>query len=346
MKARIAGIATITAVALTAIVMAPAFSQTGSNKVVVAQGTDSLIFMPAYVAKAKGYFAEEGLDGEIKIFRGGVQALAGVMAGDAQVYIGPPSTAMKAIEKGQDITVYAANMTQIPTNIVIQGDVAKSRNITASSTIEDRLKALRGLTMGVNAAGSAPDQVLRFAARSVGIDPDKDMRVSPVGAGAALIGSFEQKRIDGFAFSSPASDIAVDRFGGLMVVNFAKGEYEPLRGFLYLSLISRTDWLKQDPQRAAKTVRAFWKAQKLINEKPEEARAAVRTFFPSMDEEAFNGGFAANAITIPATVRIDRKSVVMNKEFSEAVENIKLNVDVDKVFTNEYVDLAEKMGKI
>jgi NitT/TauT family transport system substrate-binding protein len=333
------------AVALAILAASSTGAAAQSNKVVVAQGTDSLIFLPAYVAKAKNYFADEGLDGEIKIFRGGVQALAGVMSGDAHVYLGPPSTAMKAIIKGQDLKVYGALMDQIPTNIVIQGNVARKVNISSASPITDKIAALKGLTLGVNAAGSAPDQVLRYTLRTAGLDPDRDAKISPVGAGSALIAQFEQKRIDGFAFSSPASDIAVERFGGVMVINFAKGEYDPLRGFLYLGLISREDWLKENPDRSARVVNAFWRALKLIKEKPDEARAAVRTFFPKMNEDDFNAGFAANALAMPAMPEVKRRSVELNREFSKVVEGIDLDLDPAKVFTNDYVNAAAKLPK-
>jgi len=313
-----------------------------SNRVVVAQGTDSLIFLAGYVAKAKGYFAEEGLEGDVRVFRGGVQALAAVMSKDADVYLGPPSTAMKAIKAGQDVTVFGNVMDQIPTNIVIQGSIAKAKGISKDSPILDRVKALKGLTIGVNAAGSAPEQVLQYTLRTAGLDPEKDVKIVPAGAGAALIGSFEQKRIDGFAFSSPASDIAIDKFGGLMVVNYGKGEYEPLRGFLYLGLIARTDWLNENPDRAARTVRAFGKALKLIRDKPDEARAAARTFFKDMDEAAFNQGFAANAAAMPDNPRVDRHSVELNRDFAQTVEKIQLDVNIDRVYTNRFVDLAEK----
>ena len=326
--------------AAAALLSGPAAAQ--SNRVVVSQGTDSLIFLAAYVAKAKGYFAEEGLQGDVRIFRGGVQALAAVMSKDAEVYLGPPSTAMKAIKAGQDVTVFGNVMDQIPTNIVIQGSIAKAKGVTATSPMIDRIKALKGLTIGVNAAGGAPEQVLQFTLAAAGLDPTKDVKIAPVGSTAALLGSFEQKRIDGFAFSSPASDVAVERFGGLMVVNYGRGEYEPLRGFLYLGLIARTEWLNEDPDRAARTVRVFAKALKLIRDKPDEARAAVRTFFKDMEEPAFNQGFAANAAAMPDNPRIDRHSVELNKEFAEAVEKIQLNVEIDRVFTNRFVDLAAK----
>lgn len=316
-------------------------AQSSTNKVGIAQGADSFIYLPAYVAKAKNYFAEEGLDGTITVYRGGVEALSGVISGASQIYLGPPSTAMKAIVKGQDLKTYGAVLSQVPTNIVVQGDVAKKKNITSASSMADKLNALRGLTMGINSPGSASDQLLRYTAKLAGIDPDREMKISPVGADAALIASFEQKRIDGFAWPSPASDLAIKKFGGVMVVNFAKGEYEPLRGFLYVSLISRTDWLTENPDRAVKVVRAFGKAQRLINEKPEEARAALRTFFPNMDEAAFNDGFEANAVAIPSSLRIDPRSVELTKTFAESVENIKLDVDIKNVYTNAYVDRAE-----
>jgi NitT/TauT family transport system substrate-binding protein len=224
---------------------------------------------------------------------------------------------------------------------VIQGDVARTKNISNASRIEDKIKALRGLTIGINAPGSASDQVLRYTARLGGIDPDREMKIVPVGGDSALIASFEQKRVDGFAWPAPASNLAVKKYGGVMVVNYTKGEFEPLRGFLYVSLISRTDWLNSNSDVATRLVRAFTKAQKLINEQPDEARAALRTFFPNMDVDAFNDGFSANAAAVPATLRIDPRSVALNKQFSEAVEAIKLDVDVANVFTNAVVDRAE-----
>lgn len=334
MKMNIAAISAVAALAFAS----PAMAQ--SNRVYIAQGTDSLIYLAGYVAKAKGYFAEEGLEGDVKIFRGGVQALAAVMSKDADVYLGPPSTAMKAINNGQNVTVFGNIMAQIPTNIVIQGDVAKAKGLTKDSPIDDKIKALKGLTIGVNAVGSAPDQVLQYTLRTAGLDPQKDVRISPVGSTTALIGSFEQKRIDGFAFSSPASDLAVEKFGGLMVVNYAQGEYEPLNGFLYLGLIARTEWLNENPERAAKTVRVFAKSLRLIKEKPDEARAAVRTFFKDMDEKAFNQGFAANAAAVPNEPSIPPRSVELNRDFLAMVEGIKFEKSLDTVYTNRFVEQA------
>lgn len=311
-----------------------------SNRLNIAIGADSLIYLAAYIAQERGYFKEEGLVSDIKVFRGGVQALAGVMSKDAEVYLGPASTAMKALIAGQDLLVFGNVMDQIQTNIVIQGDVAKKKGVSSSSTMTDRIKALKGLTLGVNAVGSATDQVLRYTLKTNGINPDADVRISPVGAGAALIGSFEQRRIDGFAFSSPASDMAIEKFGGMMVVNYATGEYEPLRGFLYLGLISRRDWLEENPDRAARTLRAFGKALKLIKEKPAEARASLRTFFKDMDEKSFNQGYDANAAAVPAEPRLTARSVELNVDFLEKVEGIKYSKPLDTVYTNKYVDIA------
>jgi NitT/TauT family transport system substrate-binding protein len=331
----------LVAVALTLVVSGPAFA--GSNRVYVAIGTDSLIYLAAYVAKERGYFAEEGLQGDIKVFRGGIQALAAVISGDADVYLGPPSTAMKAINAGQNVIVFGNVMDQIPTNIVIQGDIAKKKGINSASSMADRIQALKGLTIGVNAVGGAPDQVLQYTLRAQGIDPQKEVVIAPVGGPSALVGSFEQKRIDGLAFSSPASDLAVEKFNGVMVVNYAVGEYEPLRGFLYLGLIARHDWLDEDSNRAAHTVRAFAKALTLIKTKPDEAREALRKFFPDMDEDALKKGFAANAAALPSEPSVSPHSVELNADFLEKIEGIKYGKPLDTVFTNRFVDLSKRL---
>jgi NitT/TauT family transport system substrate-binding protein len=304
--------------------------------------TSSLIYMPSYVAVSKGYFKDEGLDAEIRIFRGGAQALAAVISGDAHIYVGVPSTAMQAVAKGQAVKVYAAVMNQLSMDVILQGDVAKSKGITPVSTQEARIQALKGLSLGVNASGGSPDQVLRFMLKKAGIDAEKDVTISPVGDNAATLAVFSRKRIDGFLLSPPTSDIAVSKFGGTKIFSFSKGEYEPLSGILYLGLISRADWLAANPDRSARIVRAIWRAEKLIQENPAEATEATRTFFSALDKEAFEGGAVAVMEAIPNNPRIEARSMEISKSFNEIVSGEKFDVDLSAVYTNEYVDLAAK----
>lgn len=325
-----------------AILLAVAVTGPVRSEPLIIGHTSSLIFMPSYVAVAKGYFKDEGLDAEIRVFRGGAQAMAAVISGDAHIYVGVPSTAMQAVAKGQAVKVYAAVMNQLSMDVILQGDVAKSKGITSASTQEARIQALKGLTMAVNATGGSPDQVLRFVLTKGGMVPEKDVTISPVGDNAAILAAFSRKRVDGFFLSPPTSDIAVEKFGGTKIFSFSKGEYEPLAGILYLGLISRADWLAANPERSAKIVRALWRALKLIHDDPVEATSATRQYFSELDKQAFEGGAAAVREAIPNNPRVEARGMELSRSFSDAVNGEKFNGDLSSVYTNEYVDRAAK----
>ena len=312
-----------------------------SNKIVIGH-TRSMIFIPSYVAIAKGYFKEEGLDAEITFFRGGAQALAAVVSRDAHIYVGVPSTAMQAITKGLDVMVYGATMDQLSMDVVVQGDLAKQKGLTPASTQAARIQALKGLTIGINAGGGSPDQVMRFVLNKEGINPERDVTISPMGDNNAVLAAFGRKRVDALFFAPPISDLAVQKFGGTRIFSFAKGDYEPLRGILYLGLISRGDWVAENPERTARIVRAFWRAQKLLRERPAEAMEATRGYFTELDKEAFESAFNANRDAIPATPRIEQRGMEISRQFNEAVNGEKFNLDLTKVYTNRFVDMAAK----
>lgn len=316
-------------------------SMAQSNKIVIGH-TRSLIFIPSYVAVAKGYFKEEGLNAEITFFRGGAQALAAVISRDAHIYVGVPSTAMQAISKGLDVTVYGATMDQLSMDVVIQGDLARQKGISPASTQAAKIQALKGLTIGINAGGGSPDQVMRFLLNKEGFNSERDVTISPVGDNSAVLAAFGRKRVDVLFQAPPTSDLAVQKFGGTRIFSFAKGDYEPLRGILYLGLISRADWVAENPERTARIVRAIWRAQKLLRERPAEAMEATRTYFTELDKDAFEAGFNANRDAIPATPRIEHRGMEISRQFNEVVSGEKFNLDLSKVYTNRYVDLAAK----
>ncbi len=329
-------------VALAALMMLAPVPAAALDRVVVAQATDSLLFMSTYVAQGKGYFRDEGIDFELNILPGGPQALAAVISGNADVYLGIPTTAMKARLKGQDLKVFATLVSEVFSNIVIQGDVAARRGITPATPAKERLAALRGLSLGVNAIGAAPEQVLRYSMRSVGLDPDRDATIVPAGDGAALLGAFQQKRIDGLVFSSPVSDIAVEKFGGVILMNYGRGEDTALRGFTMLGLISKSDWLASHPRQATAMVRAIWRAETLIREHPEDAREAGRQYFKAMEHHTFDVGFAAVSMATPASPEVTRRGIELNRELLKVGENTDFTLPLDSIFTNAFTDAAMK----
>lgn len=318
-------------------------SARAADKVIIAQPSHGFLYLPVYVARGKGFFKEEKIDLDVQVFAGGAPAMAAVISGNAHIYTGVPSTPIKAYAKGQPVRIWAAMMGQIGSNFVIQGDIAKRLKLTPQTSPDDRIKALKGLTIGINGPGSSLDQLIRYFLRNVGMNPDRDVTITPIGAaGSAMVAAFGQKRVDAFMFSSPTSDFAIKLHGAYMLFNLAKGEYPPLDGFLYVSFNSRADWLEKNPDVARRVARALWKGMKLMRENPKEAAEVVRKFFPKMDKQTFDLAWEGTRHAFPPTPALKRAQVERALKFLADTEGKAPQVDVEKVYTSKIVEAAAK----
>lgn len=308
------------------------------TKVVLAFPSEGFLYVPIYAAQKLGYFADEGLKVEVVVFqKGGSAALTAVLGGDADAYVGFPAIAIRARTKGQAVRAFAAVQTQFGSTVVIQGDAARKAGVTASSPIADRARALRGLTIGVAGPGSTTDMLVRYLAKDAGLSPDRDLTIVLIGGGANMLAAFSQGTIGGFSLSPPTVTTA-EKAGGFVLVDLAKGEYEPLAGFLFTAMISRDDWLAKNRGTAEKLVRALWRGEQALRTDPDKAREAVRTFFSQTDPAIFDTAWAASLPSYPATPRIEAAGVEKNVAFMNAVEAEPVRITADQVSTNAIFD--------
>lgn len=326
--------------AMGAVIYAPGVH--AQERIRFAQPSDGFLYLPVYIAREKGYFKDEGIDADVSIFKGGAASLTAVVTDDAEIYIGVPAIGMKAADKGQDVRMFASIMNQYGSNIVIQGEVANKLGLNENSSMQERIDALKGLTIGITGPGSAPDLLLRHMAQNNGMDPDRDMTLTPLGGAAGMLAAFRQNRIDGFCLSSPTSDTAVIEMGGFTLFNMAKGEYTPLNDFLYITLIAKGSWLDSNPELATGVVRAIWRAQELMVENPDEARESVRTFFAETDPQLFDMAWESSFPAFPPTPMMSKDSIMQNLNFIKNVENQSLAIDIDKIYTNRFVEAVQQ----
>ena len=61
---------------------------------------------------------------------------------------------------------------------------------------EDKLKAFKGARVGASTIGGGPAQYTRYLARTVGLDPERDMKIVAVGFGAARMAALRTNQVD------------------------------------------------------------------------------------------------------------------------------------------------------
>ncbi|WP_170289752.1 ABC transporter substrate-binding protein [Cytobacillus depressus] len=306
----------------------------GKEKVIIAEGNTGFLLTPIYVAKEQGFFEEEGLEVEEVSVSGGSKALSAVIGGGAQIGTVALVDIMKAIDSGQNVKVFGTLFNQVGTNIVMNKDIASKNGINENSSMADKIKALKGLKVGISSPGSGSDHIIRMLLESEGINPDRDSELIPLGQGDAQLAAFQKNEIDAFVYASPTTDMATT-LNGIILFNFSKGEVEEYAGLAYLTLVAKEDDLKKNKELYQKVANAMAKAGKFIETEREETREILKKYVQGIDPEVFDIAFENN---YPAFAK---SPVITEESFNKNIKFGGIDLPFDKVIDNEFADKAK-----
>lgn len=313
------------------------------QKIVVAQPSSGFNYLPVYVAQGLGLFQKEGLDVELIVFeKGASSALTAVIGGDATLYVGLPAIPLQARAKGQRTTIFAGLYNQWGSDIVLQPDAAAKAGIHASMTPERKAASLRGLKIAVAGAGSITDLLVRHVARFGGLDTERDLTIIPIGGGSNMLAAFAQKKIDGYCLTSPTSTVGVITMAGVSLFDFAKGEYPPLRDFLYTGVSARDEWVTRNEDTASRIVRALWRAQIEMRANEGAAKAAIVEFFPRTEPLIVGRAWENILPGFGQTLAVNPEGVKRNIDFLREARGEAIAAPVEETSTNRIVDAVKQ----
>lgn len=282
------------------------------DKLTVVMSSFDMLFWVTLSAQALGFFAEQDLEVELVRAGGGARSLAAVAGGDAQFNIGAPASAFRARSRGSDVMMIAPAVVQYVDNITMSGDWARRHNITQQSSYQDRLRALRGMTLAVSSVGGGADQLVRFLAKQAGINPDRDMTITAIPEGANMMAAMTRGRIDGFVIPPPTGEDAVRSHGAQPLIWSGRGEVPELRGFVYIGVIARESWLRRNREIAVRFLRAQQRAMQAVHDEAESLRAreAVWNGWHQRTEKGLFDEVWRNAIpAYPRSVAVDASMI-------------------------------------
>lgn len=317
--------------ALVLAVSGPASAEDKLQKVTIASAGKAMSFIMQYVAIGAGYYKDEGLEPETIEVSSGTSQAAAVMGGSADfTQLGMPHT-LRAVARGGDLVAIGSGFDKYPIALVISKTAAQRLGITDAMPPGEKIKRLHGLTIGITSPGSSTDEFMRTIMMVRGMDPDKDVKLQPIGIGAPMVAAMQLGRTDGFAFMSPFTDMAVSRGIGTVIADPMQDNLPEYHDVPYQVITTSRKTIEARRPILLAALRAMTRAMLLCREHPDQAKRIVREFFKDVDDADFNIAFDTYVKAVPTTPMVTPAQVTNTLKMLNLSEKTPLNPSYDQV---------------
>jgi NitT/TauT family transport system substrate-binding protein len=305
----------------------------GSAKIVL--GGKVITWAPAYIAICQGFFKNHGLDVELNVSpQGTTAAIAGLVSGEAISSMTGATAAVSPIREGAPVQLLFNASKGYGVQVVASNAVLQKTGVTADSSLEDRVKALKGQKVGILNPGDSIDQLLRYVLPKYGMDPDKDITMVALNSYAPMFAAMKINQIGALAGSPPNGQQAESQKLGKIL--FSGNEFEGLTDYPYLVGSANTREIKDKPERVKALVSGIADAMKFIHSNPDGGKECLRKEFPDLDQATFDSAYKYAISTVPDSPLITPEVFKQLEDFAAASKK-PLGVDYDKAVASKLV---------
>jgi NitT/TauT family transport system substrate-binding protein len=135
-----------------------------------------------WIAKEKGFFANNGVDGEL-IYTSGALSMQALIGGSVDLVLGSIFDPLSAIAGGSDVVVIGSFNNSPPYVMAARPDVRE-------------VKDLRGRKVGVRSLTGPATATTQFILEENGLDPRRDVQILRVGGTAVRLAALKDGQID------------------------------------------------------------------------------------------------------------------------------------------------------
>jgi NitT/TauT family transport system substrate-binding protein len=218
-------------------------------------------FYPFYAARDLGFWEEEGLKVEFQGSGGSGAAIQLLIAGHADAGIPSMPATLNALSKGQKLKAFY----QYSTGTVFFLKVPKDGPV---QSVQD----LKGKVIGISEPGGGEVPMIKAALKGAGLDPDKDVRLIPIGEGSpATFDAIKSGRVH--AYSSNFADTLAVELAGIPLRDITPEEFDV---FPAQMMIATPENLAKHREALISLARGVAKATYWCQHKPAECEELLK----------------------------------------------------------------------
>ena len=301
-------------------------------------GINKIIYLPAKLTEALGYFKDEGLQVELQSQPAGVDAENQLIAGAVQGVVGFYDHTIDLQSKGTETEA-----------IVVFGKVpgeVEMVSTKAAPTFKSMADA-KGKTLGVTGLGSSTDFLTRYLALRQGVE-SKDYSLLPVGAGNSFIAAIKQDRIQAGMTTEPTVSHLLKTGEAKVLVDMRTEEgTRAALGGLYPapSLYVSNAWADSHKEQATQLAHAFAKTMHYIHtHNAEEIADKMPRDYYGNDKALYVAAIKSSLPMFTTDGRMPEGGPeTVLKVLSTFKPQVKAkNIDLSKTYTNAFLAAAAK----
>lgn len=259
--------------ALVAIWPGAGYSQ--SSRVLVSAPAKSLTWFPAFFAKEKGFYKEEGLDVDFVVM-GPQLALQALVSGDVGYTTALGST-MRGAGRG------------LPIRVVITICEKPHFALIARPGINS-VAALKGKVLGVSSYGASSYTMARAMLQHFKLAPNEDVKILAVGGGTNRFAALKGGSIDATLMEFPYN-LMLEKEGFTRILFVGDLVPSPIAGFG-----ATLERIQKRPEEIRRMVRATLRAVKYVKTHREESAQSIAKW-TGMESALAEGSYDLAAAT-------------------------------------------------
>ncbi len=314
------------------LILSACGTNSGNDKVRVAEVTRSIFYAPQYVALSEGIFEKHGIDVELTTTWGGDKTMTTLLSNGADVALVGSETSIYVYAQGTDDPVINfAQLTQT------DGTFLVSREKVDHFEWED----LKGSTFLGQRKGGMPQMAGEYVLKQKGIDPQNDLDLIQNIDFANISSAFASGTGDYVQLFEPTASVFEEQGVGHIVASFGKESGKiPYTGFM-----AKESYLSKNADVAERFTKALYEAQLWVDtHSSEEIAKSIEPFFQDTDIELITTvvdryksqhSFATNP-------SLDQEEWDNLQNIMDEAGELPKRVDHSKLVDNSYAEKAQK----
>lgn len=329
-------------VALLAVAMFPAGGSRAAERVKVSliQSFHAMSFAAVYVARARNFFEQEGVDLDFQMVRGDAVAAQGLVGRAAPMAALGGTTAVLLASKGiREFISVSPVIGAVAASIAVRKDVAEARGLHRGLPLEQRISLLKGMRISTGSLGGTLHTAVSYLMRRGGLDPNSDVTLLSMGGPAEMLAALKAKNIDAIAMGAPAPEMAEREGSGVIVISMLRGDVPELANMPYDVLLVRRDYAEANPDAVRRVVRALGRAMAFMRENPDGTRDALLGYFDKVPPAVVSEVARHLSSAVPADGRFTEEMWKNQMTFDVKAGKLPKALDTREgvLWTNEFI---------